>query len=170
MLGREEAFVEHLQRLAQEQDRAALAALRSGLAQPDCVAAAMHPHVVPFLADQRDWDDWRFYLVGALFAWHPRSAGTRNLGESFRAISDLSESVEARLIALLNAHRDDVPSHLRQAIGLLRSKDVPVNWARLLRDLGAWDHPDRWVQRAWARRFYRHERAETPESENGGTP
>jgi len=168
---REQAFVEHLQGLAQRQDRGALAALRSGLGQPNLVAAPMHPHVVPFLDPEGEWEDWRYYLVAALFASHPESTGSGNLGESFRALNlkAASASGEARFIALLSAHRDDLPGLLRQAVGLLRSHDVPVNWAQLLRDLRAWDHPDQYVQRRWARSFYRQQRPEGAESENGGT-
>jgi CRISPR system Cascade subunit CasB len=39
-------------------------------------------------------------------------------------------------------------------VGLLRQHDVPVNWLQLLRDLGDWEHPDREVQRRWARSFW----------------
>jgi CRISPR system Cascade subunit CasB len=62
--------------------------------------------------------------------------------------------VERRFVALLAADRDDVDAHLRAAVGLLRQHDVPVNWLQLLRDLGAWERPDRDVQRRWARSFW----------------
>jgi len=68
----------------------------------------------------------------------------------------LPESIERRFVALLRAHRDDLPVHLRHAVSLLASspEPVPVNWAQLLEDLSHWDHPDRFVQRHWADEFW----------------
>jgi CRISPR system Cascade subunit CasB len=62
--------------------------------------------------------------------------------------------VERRFVALLAADREDVGEHLRGLVGLLRQHDVPINWLQLLRHLGAWDRPDRDVQRRWARSFW----------------
>lgn len=62
--------------------------------------------------------------------------------------------VERRFVALLNCHRDDLPAHLRHAVGLLKSKEIPVDWAELLHDILRWDSESRSVQRAWARAFW----------------
>jgi CRISPR system Cascade subunit CasB len=151
----EHGFVRHLRELAERQERGSLAALRKGLGQEPGTVAAMYSVVVPHLPEGSASDDWRYYLIGALFAWHPSGTGSGNLGEHFGRLKGLSDSIERRFVALLAAHRDDLPDHLRQAIGLLKSKEVPVNWDRLFRDLRHWDHADRFVQRAWARSFYR---------------
>ena len=63
---------------------------------------------------------------------------------------------------MLNAHHDDVAQHLRHVIGLLKSKDIAVDWSQLLWDLRGWDGDERKVQRRWARGFWR--RAEDDES------
>jgi CRISPR system Cascade subunit CasB len=55
---------------------------------------------------------------------------------------------------LLAAHPDDLDFHLRQAVSFLKSRDVPVNWHQLLSDVLAWGHPERYVQRRWARAFW----------------
>jgi CRISPR system Cascade subunit CasB len=47
-----------------------------------------------------------------------------------------------------------VPEHLRQILSLLKSKDVPINWAQLLSDIRHWERDDRIVQKAWARAFW----------------
>lgn len=61
-------------------------------------------------------------------------------------------STEKRFLALLDADRDGLPYHLRQAVALLASEDLTPNWARLTRDLLRWG--DR-VRREWAQDFYR---------------
>jgi len=103
-------------------------------------------------------------LVASLFAlWH--QGGNRgtpsqfsgSFGDSFRQLREQqpeSESVPRRFAALLDSHPDDLPQRLRHAISLLRSKDVPVNWTRLLSDLLNWNAERRSVQRRWARDFW----------------
>lgn len=165
---REGRFVVMLKQLVERQDLGALAALRRGLGRTAGEVPEMFPYVMPFLPEdlyQRDEDN--FFLVAALFAWHqldwtpqPGSNGDAsgtNFGASFHLLAQTTESgsIEKRFVALLNAHRDDLPEHLRHAVGLLKSKNVPVDWARLLRDLRAWDAPARYVQRSWARAFWR---------------
>src|SRR6266536_5949977 len=78
-----------------------------------------------------------------------------NLGVSLALLKDDSgNSLERRFVVLLNAHADDLPEHLRQAISLLKSKDKPIHWLRLLLDLKQWDREDRRVQRLWAKGFW----------------
>ena len=64
------------------------------------------------------------------------------------------ELAEKRFVALLNCHQEDLPDHLRHAVSLLRSKEIPIDWARLLRDLRWWHREDKRVQRDWARAFW----------------
>ena len=161
----EKRFAEHLAKLVKDQNLGALAALRRGLGKRPGEAAEAHRYVVPWLpAGARLWQEDAYYLVAALFAWHrgswPEGDGAdrrvTNLGASFARLRDQTESdsTEKRFAALLNCHRDDLPHHLRQAVGLLRSKDVPIDWAQLLRDVIDWDRESRSVQRAWARAFW----------------
>ena len=79
--------------------------------------------------------------MGAHFA-HTRSPDSDNT------------AIERRFVALLAAHPDDLDFYLRQAVSFLRSKEVPVNWQQLLSDVLAWSHPERYVQKAWARAFW----------------
>lgn len=164
---RERRFVNHLVQLTDpgREDRAALAALRRGLGKPPGEAAEMHPYVVPFLPrDGGRWEEDAHYLVAALFAWHQgvwADSGAewdRNFGASFARLAEAewseSGSIEKRFVALLNSHRDDLPEHLRHAIGLLRAHEVPVDWAQLLRDIQEWDRGSRSTQRGWACAFW----------------
>lgn len=175
LTARDGRFIEYLEQLAEREDRAALAALRRGLGKAPGEAAEMHPHVVRFLPyNSHPQRDEVYYLVAALFAWHPQPwhgdeemERLTNLGASFARLSrqDESDSIEKRFVALLNCHRDDLPDHLRQAVGLLRAHEIPVDWAQLLRDIHGWGWESRSVQRAWARAFWGQPDEEAPEAD-----
>jgi CRISPR system Cascade subunit CasB len=156
-----ERFVEYLEKLEAGQDRAALAALRRSLGKSPGQAAEAHRHVL--WVSPPSWEELAYYLVAGLFALHPASwrkeEGDKqltNFGASFawlRSKTD-SDSIEKRFVALLDCHEDDLAEHLRHAVSLLKSKEIPVDWAQLLRDLRNWNHEDRFVQRRWARAFW----------------
>jgi len=147
-------FVEHLEKLRDQENRGALATLRRGLGYPPGTVPEMYSYVVPWVPTYRNAEDSAF-LLAALFAFHSQSGGQGTLGAAFARIATLSDSIEQRFVAVLNCHRDDLSHHLRHAVSLLRSKDVPIDWKQLLRDVLAWDHDDRYVQRNWARDFWR---------------
>lgn len=164
-------FVVHLEHLRDRADLGALAALRRGLGKDAWEAPEMFAHVVPWLPEQASrWDESCHFLVGALFAWHPLSEHPedgfrRNLGHSFaRLRSALSEeSVERRFSALVASNRDELADRLRAAVGLLRTKEVAIDWTQLLRDLRRWGSEARRVERAWARSFWSPEPHPNPE-------
>lgn len=155
-------FIVHLQNLANQNDRGVLASLRRGLGQPPGSVPEMFRYVVPFLpANPRRSQESAYYLVGALFAFHPKSCDEGNLGSHLARARDENnaDALERRFTVLLTAHPDDLPGYLRQIVSFLKSKDIPVNWEQLLRDLQNWDHPDgraaaqkRWAGSFWSRR------------------
>ncbi len=150
-------FVTYLESL--RENRAALAHLRRGLGQPLGTVADMFPYVAPWVPHDapRAVED-AHYLLAALFASHPAGGGSGNLGDHFRrVVSDDpagAAAVERRFTALLAAHPDDLDFYLRQAISFLRSKGVPIDWHQLHADIRWWGHPERRVQRRWARSFW----------------
>ncbi len=155
-------FIEYLERLRDQEARAVLAALRRGLGKPPGTVPEMYPYVVPFVQGlSRNQEEAR-YLVASLFAWHQLSwkgENTGNLGASCarlaRAVPD-SDSVERRFVALLNCRSDDLPVQLRQIIGLLKTREIPILWSKLLTDIQYWNHENRRVQRRWANAFWGH--------------
>ncbi len=153
---KEHPFITYLEGL--RDDRGALAALRRGLGQEPGSAVEMYRYVVPWIPDRASRQEERaYYLVAALFAYHPDPGGWGNLGDAFRrgcGPQGDNSAIERRFTALLAAHPDDLPFYLRQAIGFLKSKEVPIDWQQLLADLLAWDHPKGYVQRNWARSFW----------------
>jgi len=165
-------FVGYLKWLLEESEngRAAMVNLRRGLGKPPGSVYETDRYVLSKLPENASThQEAAYYLVAALFAcWHQgkdrAESADGNLGSSLRALVDkendpskrenLEKSTEKRLNALLNAHRDDLPEHLRRIMGLLKSKDVPVNWAQLLADAQQWGRDDRTVQHEWAKGFW----------------
>lgn len=152
---KEQPFIAYLLRNAE--NRAMLAALRRGLgAEPgDPETAAMLPHVVPFV---QDWNERDIYTIASLFALHPASTSSGNLGDHLRRLAadeGNADATERRFAQLLRMRRETLEPRLRQQINILKSKDTPVNWHQLFADLRYWDHPKHFVQRAWARSFWR---------------
>ncbi|MEJ5330684.1 MAG: type I-E CRISPR-associated protein Cse2/CasB [Desulfobaccales bacterium] len=159
----EERFIGYLESLVKNQDRGALAQLRRGLGKPPGAAPEMHRYVVPFLpATPSPTLEEAYYLIAALFAfWHQgkdtvASNAPPNLGASLACMvtKDNEDSIDRRFTALLKSHPRDLSHHMRQAIGFLKSKEVPVAWQQLLRDILNWEHPEGFVQRDWARAFW----------------
>lgn len=153
----DDRFIGHLEKLRDDGDRGALARLRRGLGKEPGSATEMHSLVLPWLPPGIPrWHEDACYLVASLFASHSQSGGSGSLGEAFARLAAAisSESIEKRFVALLNCHEDDLAAHLRHAVSFLRSKDIPVDWRQLLHDVQRWGHPDRFVQRQWARDFW----------------
>jgi CRISPR system Cascade subunit CasB len=155
-------FIESLERLYANQDRGALADLRRGLGKAPGAAMEMHPYVVPFTRELNRRQEDAFYVVAALFGLYPRESWRRgerekffNLGASLKLLKKEKDSggVERRFVALLNCRAEDLPDHLRQFIGLIKTNDLPIDWGQLLRDIIRWDF-DEDVQRNWAKAFW----------------
>src|SRR3989442_7337478 len=95
----EDRFVAYLTRLVEDEDRAALAALRRSLGKAPGEAAEAHRYVLPFTGNASQWDEDAYYLVGALFAlhqrnWSPNEDSTRatDFGASFARLKRKVES------------------------------------------------------------------------------
>jgi CRISPR system Cascade subunit CasB len=150
-------FVEHLERLRDGEDRAALAALRRGLGKDPGMATEMHRYVVPWLpAESPRWAEEPYYIVASLFASHPKAGGQGTMGDALALVAkdSGSASVERHFVTLLKSRSEEVAYRLRHVVALARSHEVPICWHRLFKDIRDWQHPSRYVQRAWARAFW----------------
>ena len=173
----EASFTQRLFSLKEQENRAALAALRRGLHQPPGASVEVWRYVAPFTGSLPGWRADYFCLVASLFALHPDSAWPPaelqqrrippNLGDSFHRLEmkqgqsagsedspERASPVERRFLALLSCHPEDLPTHLRQAVSLFKSHEIPVDWSQLLRDIQRWHYDDRPVQRHWAAAFW----------------
>lgn len=155
----------------QAQARRTLARLRRSLTGPRHEVEAYEfvlAHEPP-RAEQNAW-----LLVAGVYALHPqprrRGSGPKTIGASLRALAQKrGDSVTRRFTQLVAVDRDSLPHYLRQAVQLLRSEDVALDYTQLLSDLivllGERYLSDRAhrVRLEWARDFHRQPaQTETP--------
>lgn len=146
-------FIRSLLSIADKEDRGALADLRSGLGKKIGKMSRVHKYVMPYLPEKHYDERW-YYIVATLFGLFPEHCKKCKFGTAFGKLKHKSDSMEARFIALLNAHSDDLGDHLRHAVSLLKSNGKPFNWFLLFKDLLLWNHPEGYTQLSWARDFY----------------
>jgi len=101
------------------------------------------------------WQEEVYFLLATLY---PLADGgdAGNLGAALlRARGSQNErGLDRRVEVLLDADESQLPFRLRQAVRFLQSNRVPVSWDQLLHDLLRWNHPERYVQKAWARAYF----------------
>jgi CRISPR system Cascade subunit CasB len=154
----EHSFVTHLETL--REDRAALAKLRRGLGKKPGQAPEMFPFVIPFVHQTKgSWQEEVHYMVASLFGFHPESTTEGNMGKHFAQLRNQmpdATATERRFTALLAAHPEELDVYLRQAVGLLKSKEIPINWHRLMWDILSWNDPEKRVRvhKWWAGEFW----------------
>jgi CRISPR type I-E-associated protein CasB/Cse2 len=150
-------LIGHLQRLAAQEDRGTLAALRRSLSDTHKIDALRV--VLPFMPrDAPRWEEDAATLVAGLFTLHPEVADT-TLPRALRVLQrDGSESIELRFRALLSAPRRDLDTHLRHAVSLIAATGGGIDWSDVLWTVGHWEHPDDdvrdRVRRRWAREYW----------------
>lgn len=161
-------LVEQLEKLADPRNpnRAVLAYLRRGLGG-DSTQALMRAGWLFVSFRDRDEEDAAI-LTAALFAWAKgkcSNLASTSLGRAFAQLPGAGDnpSIERRFVDLLDTDRAEVDVKLRQVISLLAQHSIGLDWAILGRDILRWDLPDRWVQKQWARDFWRSAVSE-PES------
>lgn len=160
---RHDPFIDFL--VNNREDRAMMASLRRGLAQPK--SAEVSRVVQCWLSeDSPRWLEDAYYSIAPLFGLHHDDVANKgNMGSHFRDLcadpNDPPRNVERRFMQLLASDTNDLDDLLRQAVSLLKSKDVAVNWQRLLNDVGWWkqsaDSRDK-VRLEWSRKFWRTNR------------
>lgn len=120
------------------------------------------------------WAEERYFLLATLYpldkakhrrdrlsAEHdeaealPTASSFGSFGWSFRqARTELNkQGLDRRFARLLDADVEDLRFHLRQAVARLTNEWLPIDWAQLTRDVLRWDHPQRYVQRRWAKDY-----------------
>ena len=176
------AFIDYLEKLSrihtELRDRRVLAALRRCLSNWPAAAPEAIRIVAPFIPeDARGSLENRYYLIAGLFALHPCSSkldeiSGPSLGKSLRSAADkdkdkdkdTGKGPERRLIALLSCKSEDLPVHLRHAISYLSSKEIAVDYRRLMDDLRYWDSDGGNVQKNWGRDFWSGSTAKVQET------
>lgn len=176
---RDRRFTEYLEELRDGRDgRAAMAALRRTLGKPPGQVPETGRYILRWLPSQlSEWqqaEERAYYLVAALFAWHPiawhrteKEKGPTNFGASMRALANQIQNCgpQRRFIAILTCSLAELPEHLRHAVSLLKSQTVEIDWTQLLADIRYWEDEDRRVQSDWARAFWGQSPSESPSGE-----
>lgn len=187
-----DAFVGYAYSLARRDDGAARAALAE--LRRSATDSVQHVRALSILGDRipdgvRGWQLNAYVLTAQLLAIYaaggeampdrrllPRRRNT--LGASARYVNprklntngdyeDSQPGIGTRFSALLALPAEDLPEELRRFIRLLRSKDAPVDFYRLLHDLLRWEHPEQIVQTTWARHYWASAQAEaSPDPSN----
>lgn len=164
------AFFNYLKRRA-ETDSSIVAVLKRAAAQDPGMFPPAYPIVEPFTGALHENDRRLVYLAAGLWALAVRKGSGQPVGlpEAFKRLAtspDGSKSVEARFVALLDADADELAWRLRQAVTLVASTGIAIDWPALLQDLLRWRWQSRQVQRRWAKVFWRQDRAE-PAADSG---
>lgn len=152
-------FIEYLERLSASENRGVLAALRRGLQHEPGMCIEMYPYIMPWLEKVKSaWKRKIYYLIATLYAYHSSTSRSGNLGDVFRKIylnKGKNPSIEQRFIALLRCNLEDLAYHLRQAIALAKSENLPIHWKELFYDLKRWSYAEsyppyeKWAQSFW---------------------
>lgn len=79
-----------------------------------------------------------------------------NFGATLRRIrtSENEKGLNRRFEALLDADASQLAYRLGLTIRLLHANKEKMNWSNLLADLQHWQHPERFVQKAWAKSYF----------------
>lgn len=148
------------------ESRQALARLRRSFAGPRQEAEA---YDLVFAHDPPQAEQHVWLLVAGLFALHPLHRPRRSLGAAMSVLTQRrGESVNRRFVQLVSVDRPGLPHYLRQAVQLLRTESVPLDYEQLLTDLlkllrdNSPDDDAYRVRLGWARDFHLRPRAERP--------
>ena len=113
-----------------------------------------------------EWaEDW-YFLVATLYPLEKvdkeQAVGPLrpSLGGTLRQVRTEKNGpgLDRRVERLLDADEQQLPFQLRQAVHFLTSNGGRVHWGNLLKDVLNWSHPERWVQKKWAKHYFVAER------------
>ncbi|MBI5962720.1 MAG: type I-E CRISPR-associated protein Cse2/CasB [Chloroflexi bacterium] len=102
-----------------------------------------------------EYHEEMYFLLATMFPLADSGSGG-DLGASLLRAKQKknTKGLDRRVQFLLDADEAQLPFRLRQAVRFIQSNRVKVNWHRLLEDLLNWKHPERFVQRRWARSYF----------------
>jgi CRISPR system Cascade subunit CasB len=129
------------------------------------VMGLFYNKVLPY-SNVGDWAEDRYFLVATLYPLLEKSQDKNapatvtpapaDFGLSLRRIrnADNETGLDRRLERLLDADEQQLAFQLRQAVHFLASNRGRVDWGHLLDDLLNWSHPNKRVQKKWARSYF----------------
>jgi CRISPR system Cascade subunit CasB len=161
-------FITSLKNL-KDNDRGAFTALKraagTNIAQSRQGAIAAFYKILPYSLMNSKKEEV-YYLIATLYGHNDEYPFAGDFGETMRTVKNKfdSESMDRRMTGLLDCNFEiskhgiiwggEVAYKLRQLVKLANSKDVGINWLQLLKDLKNWNHPEKFVQKKWARNYF----------------
>lgn len=117
-----------------------------------------------------------FFLIATLYGLN-KYRMTGDFGLTMRRVKEkASESVDHRFMVLLDSDFDTIDGNrpgggelayrLRQCVKLANSKEVGVDWVRLLKELQYWRHENKYVQKRWASSYFGQRPADENKNQN----
>jgi len=121
----------------------------------------VYPFVLPYIGNTSEWEQEHIWIpVACLSIYYPQPIRDvnkqRNFGHSGRDLASktTSEGANRRFRALLDLALIDLKSPLTALVRQMRSKEIAIDYPKLLADLCQWEHPNQFVQDTWARAFW----------------
>uniref|UniRef100_B8HWI0 CRISPR-associated protein, Cse2 family n=1 Tax=Cyanothece sp. (strain PCC 7425 / ATCC 29141) TaxID=395961 RepID=B8HWI0_CYAP4 len=121
----------------------------------------VYPFVLPYIGSTSEWEQEHIWIpVACLSVYYPQpireAKKQKNFGYSGRGLANATSSkgVDRRFRALLDLALVDIKSPLTALVRQMRSKEVAIDYPKLLADLRQWEHPNQYVQDQWARAFW----------------
>lgn len=161
-------FITRLKNL-KDNDRGAFTALKraagTNIAQSRQGAIAAFYKILPYSLMNSKKEEV-YYLMATLYGHNDEYPFAGDFGETLRIVRNKfdSESMDRRMTGLLDSkfatskykiiRGGEFAYKLRQLVKLAKSKDVGINWLQLLKDLKNWNHPEKFVQKKWARNYF----------------
>jgi CRISPR system Cascade subunit CasB len=139
-------------------DNGAKASLKRVLTGEPRHIRAVYSIVLPCLGGvEYNLDEWIF--VAALLAYYPQKldrTSSKNFGSSASGLAGItnSEGADRRFRALLDTSLEDLRSPLSALIRQMKTKDITIDYPKLIVDLCQWNHSDQYVQDQWAKSFW----------------
>jgi CRISPR system Cascade subunit CasB len=156
-LEREISFLTSLQKRT-ENDNGAKAALKRALSGEPRHFRNVYSLILPYLEGIPKWQQDHWLFVASLSVYYPQSIkeNHRDFGHSCRQLANKTESggTERRFKALLDTAIADLHLPIAALIRQLKSKEVSIDYPKLIADVCRWDHPDQYIQDQWARTFW----------------
>ena len=168
-------FIQFLEQLRDNENTAALATLKKGLMKEPSEELSMYSYIIPWLGNKNyiGNKEKMYFTIASLFAYHPQKGDNGSIGNTLKrialsemkdsSIKDINETpISKRFMALLNCHIEDLHLHLRQIISICSSNEIAINWHKLFHDVLQWNSDEKWIQKNWAKDFWRYEKEDEP--------
>ncbi len=118
----------------------------------------IYPFVLPYLDTVSEWEQKHIWIpVVCLSVFYPvEKEIQQNFGHSCHALKTAtnSEGADRRFRALLDLALIDIKSPLTALVRQMKTKEVAIDYPKLLADLRQWEHPNQYIQDQWARTFW----------------